>query len=165
MEPALEDLENSQFFHTAKNNNNEKLCSSGKIKGVAGQLFTRKRLWVWFMDSVHHLSRYAARLDWKGNNWDKNEGRVCQISEILQDRPIGLSSFEHALFFKKREDRTWRWFRSWQAATATTEPDNTGQGGVGLSPPWLHGVELLPGLQGWGPLLPSAERVTLPFWA
>lgn len=51
-QPELEDLENSQSIHIAKN---EKARSEESTKGVAEQIFDKKKSWVRFIDLIRHF--------------------------------------------------------------------------------------------------------------
>lgn len=68
-----------------------------------------------------HTSRNAASLNWRGHRWDETK-EGSYTCGILLDGPIELLSFEHGLFFKKREEWPWRWVRSWQGCHRHQEP-------------------------------------------
>lgn len=48
----------------------------------------------------------------KGVEKTWNKGRLSRSAEILQNRPTEISSCWHPFSFEKREEQTWRWFRS-----------------------------------------------------
>ena len=135
--------------------------SRKNIKCVAGQSFAIKRLWVWLMEPIIHISKNSASLNWTEQRQDK-EKEGFQPSEILQDGPIKLFSCEHALCFMRRETNEAKAVQGFQSCHYELRGHRPGC--------WGHlllgsiGQSSCPGPLGWSCCLGPQGHGCLPGW-